>query len=96
MYTAGAARSSVTTFTLTTVGDGGSGAPSLGNPVLSGGTFSFALTASPGTTITIQTSPTLAAGSWTTLLTTNSGSGAFTFTDTPGTTVPARFYRALQ
>jgi hypothetical protein len=93
-YTAGAVRSSVTSFTLTTIGGGGSGVLSFGNPVWSGGTITFDITSSAGTTITVQSSATLEAGSWTTLLTTNSGSGTVTVTDTPSKSVPVRFYRA--
>jgi methionine-rich copper-binding protein CopC len=93
-YTAGAVRSSVTSFTLTTIGGTGSGSLSFSNPVWSGGKLTFAITASPGKTITVQYSTTLEAGSWTTLLTTNSGSGTVTVTDTPSKTVPFHFYRA--
>jgi methionine-rich copper-binding protein CopC len=95
-YTAGVVRSSVTSFTLTTIGGSGSGSLSLAKPVWSGGALTFAITASPGKTITVQYSTTLEAGSWTTLLTTNSGSGTVTVTDTPSKTVPAHFYRAYQ
>jgi hypothetical protein len=93
-YTAGGVRSSVTSFTLTTIGGSGSGSLSLTNPVWSGGTLSFGITASPDKTITVQYSTTLQGGSWSTLVTTNSGSGTVTVTDTPSKNVPSRFYRA--
>ncbi len=95
-YSAGGSHSSVTSFTLTTIGGGGSGSVSVSNPVLSGGMLTFAVTASPNTTVTVETSSTLQAGSWTPLLTTNSGPGTVTVTDTPSLTLPALFYRAHQ
>jgi hypothetical protein len=96
-YTAGVVRSSVTSFTLTTLGgSSSSGSLSLASPVWSGGALTFAITASPGQTITVEYSTTLEPGSWTTLVRTNSGSGTVTVTDTPSKTVPARFYRAYQ
>jgi hypothetical protein len=79
---------------LTTIGGSGSGSLSLTNPVWSGGTLSFGITASPDKTITVQYSTTLQGGSWSTLVTTNSGSGTVTVTDTPSKNVPSRFYRA--
>jgi hypothetical protein len=93
-YTAGSVRSSVTSFTLTTIGGSGSGSLSLAKPAWSGGILSFDITAPPDKTITVQYSATLKPGSWSTLLTTNSGSGTITVTDTPSKSVPARFYRA--
>jgi len=94
-YTAGSDRVTVTSFTLTTIGGSGGGVSvNLSNPVLSGGTLTFTLTATPGTPITVQTSTTLQKGSWTTLLTTNSGTGTVTITDTPSKSVPTHFYRA--
>jgi methionine-rich copper-binding protein CopC len=95
-YTAGGVRSSVTSFTLTTIGGSGSGSVSFAKPAWSGGILSFAITAPPSKTITVQYSPTLKAGSWTTLLTTNSGSGTVTVTDTPSKTNSSRFYRAFE
>jgi hypothetical protein len=95
-YTAGAVRGSVTQFTLTTAGGSGSGSLSFSNAVLSGGKLAFEITAPPGKTITVQYSPTLASGSWTTLVTTNSGTGTITVTDTPSKAIPSRFYRAHQ
>jgi hypothetical protein len=82
---------------LTTLGgSSSSGSLSLASPVWSGGALTFAITASPGQTITVEYSTTLEPGSWTTLVRTNSGSGTVTVTDTPSKTVPARFYRAYQ
>ncbi len=96
-YTAGQVKSSVTSFTLTTIGGGGSSSLSLGSPAWSGATVTFPVTASPDKTVTVQYSTTLKAGSWTNLLTTNSGAtGIFTVTNTPGKTIPARFYRGYQ
>ena len=95
-YTAGAVRSSVTSFTLTTLGGSSSGPVMFSKPVLSGGTLGFVITGSPGKTVTVQYSATLKAGSWTTLVTTNIGSGTVTVTDTPSKAIPARFYRAFQ
>jgi methionine-rich copper-binding protein CopC len=94
-YTAGSDRGTITFFTLTTIGGSGGGGPvNLGNPVLSGGNITFTITDSPGATITVQTSATLQSNSWTTLLTTNSGTGTVTITDTPSKSVPTHFYRA--
>jgi methionine-rich copper-binding protein CopC len=95
-YTAGSVRSSVTSFTLTTIGGSGSGSLSFSNPVLSGGKLGFEISAPTNKTITVQYSTTLKAGSWTTLVTTNSGSGTVTVTDTPSKSIPSRFYRAYQ
>ncbi|MGO8702001.1 MAG: Ig-like domain-containing protein [Limisphaerales bacterium] len=94
-YTAGAVRSSVTSFTLTTIGGGGGSASlSFANPVWSSGSLSFGITTAPDKFLTVQYSPTLGAGSWTTLLTTNSGSGTVTVTVKPSKTAPVGFYRA--
>ncbi len=93
-YTAGSVRSSVTSFTLTTIGGSGSGSLNLAKPAWSGGILSFDITAPTNKTITVQYSATLKPGSWTTLITTNSGTGTVTVTDTPSKTVPSRFYRA--
>ena len=95
-YTAGVVRSSATFFTLTTIGGSSSGSLSLAKPVWSDGTLTFAITASPGKTITVEYSTTLEPGSWTTLLTANSGSGTVTFTATPSKKAPVRFYRAYE
>ena len=92
-YTAGSVRSTVTSFTLTTIGGSGSGTLSLTNPVVSGGTLSFDVTAPADKTITVQYTSSLASGTWSTLVTTNSGTGTFTVTDTPSKTGPGRFYR---
>ena len=93
-YTASAIRSSVTSFTLATIGGSGSGSLNLANPVWAEGTLSFTIPASPDTTITLQSSATLKAGSWSTLLTTNSGSGTVTLSVKPSPTTPSSFYRA--
>jgi len=95
-YTTGAVRTSVTSFTLTTIGGSGSGSLSLANPVWSGGALTFAITDSPGKNITVEYSTTLAPGSWTPLVSTNSGSGTVTITDTPSKKFPVRFYRAYE
>jgi methionine-rich copper-binding protein CopC len=94
-YTAGVVRSAVTSFTLTTLGGSGS-TLSLANPVWSGGKFTFDVTTSPDATITVHYSATLEPGSWTTLQTINSGTGAVTVTNTPSKTVPFGFYRVSQ
>jgi hypothetical protein len=93
-YTAGSVRGSVTSFTLTTLGGSGSGSFSFSKPAWTGGIISFDITAPPDKTITVQYSTTLKPGGWATLLTTNSGSGTVTVTDTPSKTIPSRFYRA--
>jgi methionine-rich copper-binding protein CopC len=96
-YTAGQVKSSATSFTLTTIGGSNGSSPlSVGIPVWLGGTLTVNFTGSPGKLITVQTSATLRAGSWTTLLTTNSGSGTVTVTNTVSKSVPALFYRGYQ
>jgi len=94
-YTAGSVRSSVTSFTLTTIGGSGPGTLTFTNPVLSGGSLKFDITGPADTTITVQYTSNLETGAWATLIATNSGSsGTIIVTDTPSKTIPARFYRA--
>ncbi len=87
VYAALASQSAVTYFPLSTV-------LGLSNAAWSDGTFSFDVTSAPGQTVIIEYSATLQAGSWITLVTTNSVSGRVTIPDTPPNTSPYRFYRA--
>jgi hypothetical protein len=68
-----------------------SGAPSLGQPVLSGGQFRFQLTGSNGQDYRIDVSTNLQPNSWTPVYT---NIGSFTFTNAVGTN-RSRFYRAV-
>jgi methionine-rich copper-binding protein CopC len=95
-YVATAARSSITTFTLSTLGSTSGGSLSLTNPALSGATFAFTVNTQPNKTVTVEYSSTLQPGSWTTLVVTNSGSGTITVTDPNSTGARARFYRARE
>lgn len=87
-------RYSYTSMTLKTTGGVTPGGPlSFSNPSWEGTSFGFDVSCTPGQTVTIETSTTLAPGSWTTFFTTNATGNKVRVTDSrpPGKVL---FYRA--
>jgi hypothetical protein len=71
--------------------------PVLSNPLrLPNGDFQFTAQGTPNRPQTVQTTTNLSPADWLSLLTTNTVTGAFSFTDPSATTLPQRFYRVLQ
>ena len=88
----------ITQVTIATGAGGGPAPSSLGltNAArLPGGSFRLDLTATPGTSYTIQFNPQISnAAGWTPLLTTNASANLLSFTNTPPPGSAAGFYRA--
>jgi hypothetical protein len=92
-YATEAFRATGTQFPLSTFA--GPAAPLvLTNANWASGMFSFDVTSAAGQTLTVEYSTSLQAGSWTTLVTTNSATGDVKITDPAPLTTPNRFYRA--
>jgi hypothetical protein len=70
--------------------------PVLSNPLrLPNGDFQFTVQGMPNRPQTVQMTTDLSPANWVDLLTTNTATGAFSFTDANATTLPRRFYRVL-
>ncbi|HEY3856541.1 MAG TPA: Ig-like domain-containing protein [Verrucomicrobiae bacterium] len=99
VYTYGAYVETVTQFSIiTTNGIGGvvPTPPTFATPTLTASTINFTVNATANQNVTIQfNTDGLTPGSWQTLMTTNSGSGAIQVTDAINTANKAVFYRAL-
>lgn len=89
----GVYRGAMTFLELVTKGSGGTGSPTrLENCALVDGKFSFEVVTTPSQVLTVETSPTMQAGSWQTLLTTNAPGSRVKIVD-PRAPVNTLFYR---
>jgi hypothetical protein len=90
----GAYRATITEFTVTTSGGGGSTGENL--PIreakFTGGKFGFQFSTTPGRTYTVESSATLQPGSWTLVLTTNAVGSSVQFVEQRNINGPM-FYR---
>jgi hypothetical protein len=92
-YATEAFRATATQFALSTT-SGATVPLVLTNATWASGLFSFDVTSAAGQTLTVEYSTSLQAGSWNTLVTTNSATGDVKITDPAPVTNPCRFYRA--
>jgi len=94
-FTTAAYRATTTQFSLNTSSGSGTGGPLvLTNAIYTPANFSFDVLCAPGQTVTVDYRANLAAGSWQTLLTTNSPGSSFRVVAPQSATNPTLFFRA--